>query len=66
VAVRPLTELRQGSDYRIEDPGGSRARTLSVAVTPRGPVGGRLEITFSRGSASHRVQFQLPAAPRKA
>ena len=66
VAVRPLTDLREGNDYRVEDSGGSSARAVTVAVAPRGPVGGRLEITFSRGSASHRVLFQLPAAPRKA
>jgi len=66
VAVRPLTELRESSDYRVEDAGGSRARAVSVVVTPRGPAGGRLEISFSRGSASYRVLFQLPAPARKA
>ena len=66
LAVRPLTELREGGDYRVEDAGGTRARAVSVVATPRGPIGGRLEITFSRGSASHRVVFQLPAAARKA
>jgi len=66
VAVRPLTELREGSDYRVEDSGGSGARVVTVAVMPRGPIGGRLEVTFSRGSASHRILFQFPAAPRKA
>jgi hypothetical protein len=66
VAVRPLTDLREGGDYRVLDPGGSRARAVRVAVTPRGPAGGRLEITFTRGGGSHRVLFQLPAAARKA
>jgi hypothetical protein len=66
VAVRTQAELREGADYRVEDSGGSRARAVTVAVMPRGPIGGRLEITFSRGSAGYRVLFQLPVAARKA
>lgn len=65
VAAIPLTALREGVDFRIQNAGGTRARSVMLLVSNKVPGPPRLQVTFTRGSAGYIVVFQFPAAARK-
>jgi hypothetical protein len=65
VVVTPLGPLVEGRDYRPQDVGGTRARTVVIAVTSAPSRIPRLELTFARGGASYIAVFQFPPGGAK-
>ncbi len=57
----PLGEMPEGG-LRIDDPGGSRARTVRISASTEAEGVPRIQARFSQGAATHIVLFQLPVA----
>lgn len=61
VTITPLTNLKEGDTYRVQNAGGSRSRAVVVSVDKNLRVMPKVQATFTRGSASHIVIFQFPS-----
>lgn len=66
VVVTPVTGLKEGTDYRVQNAGGSKARPMVVSVSRHMKGVPKLQLTLSRGSASYIVVFQFPGGTEKA
>jgi Domain of unknown function (DUF4157) len=65
VVVSPLTNLREGETYRVQNAEGTRARAVVISVDKSLRVQPKVQMTFTRGSASHVVIFQFPGGGGK-
>jgi len=61
----PLTNLREGADFRVQNAGGTKARAVVISVNLKAAVPPKLQVTFTRGSAGYVVTFQFPASADK-
>ncbi len=52
----------EAAGLRIDDPGGSRARTVKISAAPEVAGIPRVRARFSQGPATHVVTFQLPVS----
>lgn len=58
-AFTPIGSIGRDA-YKVDDPGGDKARTVKIVVpTETGEIP-RLRVTFSNGTASYIVNFQFP------
>jgi hypothetical protein len=60
VVATPLTNLREGDTYRMQNAEGTRTRAVVLSVNKELKMQPKIQVTFSRGSASHVVIFQFP------
>jgi hypothetical protein len=65
VVVSPLTDLHEGADYRAQNAGGTKGRSVVLSVSNRLAMPPKLQVTFSRGSAGTVVVFQFPSSAGK-
>jgi hypothetical protein len=62
VVVTALTDLKEGTDYRVQNEAGSKARAVVVTASAAVKAVPRVQLTFSRGSSSYLVVFHFPAS----
>jgi len=60
--VTPLTDLREGTDYREQNAAGSKARAVVISVSSQLKQLPKAQVTFTRGSSSYLVVFQFPTS----
>lgn len=65
VVATPLTDMAEGSDYRVQNAGGSKATAVVVTVGKHVKAIAKIQLTFTRGSASYIVVFQFPGGAAK-
>ncbi len=65
VVATPLTDMAEGSDYRVQNAGGSKSRAVVVTVSKHVKGIAKIQLTFTRGSASYIVVFQFPGGGTK-
>jgi hypothetical protein len=65
LVVTPFTDLREGVDYRVQNAGGTRARSVVISVSNQLVVPPKVQATFSKGSAGYIVIFQFPSTAKK-
>jgi hypothetical protein len=59
VSMIPLTDLST-ADYRVNDPGGTGSRAVTITVASRLQRIPRIQITLTQGSFTYIVVFQFP------
>ena len=65
VVASPLTNLREGDTYRVQNAEGARARAVVISVSNKLVAPPKLQVTLTRGSTSHVVIFQFPGGAGK-
>lgn len=65
VVASPLTNLREGDTCRVQNAEGTRARAVVISVDKNLRMQPKVQVTFTRGSASHVVIFQFPGGAGK-
>lgn len=65
LVATPLTNLREGTDYRIQNAGGTKARAVVISMSLKVAVPPKLQVTFTRGSTGYVVTFQFPASAER-
>lgn len=65
LVVTPFTDLREGVDFRVQNAGGTKARSVVISVSNQLVVPPKVQATFSKGSAGYIVVFQFPSAAKK-
>lgn len=65
VVATPLTDMAEGSDYRVQNAGGSKERAVVVTVSKHLKAIPKVQLTFTRGKASYIVVFQFPGGAGK-
>lgn len=61
VVATPLTDLHENVDYRVQNAGGTKARSVIISVSNKLVVQPKMQVTFTRGSAGYVVVFQFPS-----
>jgi hypothetical protein len=60
VVATPLTNLHAGDTYRVQNAEGTQTRAVVLSVNKELRMPPKVQVTFSRGRASHVVIFQFP------